>query len=58
MGWGVRDYPTPPENDRVPVCPVCGQDCRTIYRAHDFTVVGCDQCIDSLDAYMWMDEYL
>ena len=56
MGWGVRDYPAPPEPEPMPKCPVCGAECVTVYRAHDFAVVGCDMCIDAVDAYEWLEE--
>lgn len=38
--------------DREPICPVCGDPCETIYiRQHSGTVLGCDCCIDSKDAW-------
>lgn len=50
MGWGVHDYPEPPEV-KVPVCPVCGEECDTLYRDNSGSVVGCDNCVDALDAW-------
>lgn len=38
-------YPDPP------VCPICHQRCDTIYRAEDGTIVGCDRCIEAVDAW-------
>ena len=32
------------------VCPVCGQDCRRFYRRFDGTVVGCEECLEIVDA--------
>ena len=32
-------------------CPVCGELCRKIYRkARYFEIVGCENCVDELDA--------
>ena len=53
MGWGVNDYPTPPEYN-VPVCPICGNECSTLYR--DSTgIIGCENCVTELDA--WEEMY-
>ena len=50
MGWGVHDYPTPPEY-KVPVCPVCGNETDTLYRDLYGTIVGCDNCVTTIDAW-------
>jgi len=55
MGWGVRDYPTSPE-PRVPVCPVCGEECGKIVVNENHEVLGCDNCLDIQDAWFWMEE--
>ena len=34
----------PPEYE-VSHCPVCGQECWTIYKTLNGEVVGCDNCI-------------
>lgn len=32
------------------LCPLCGGECETIYRAkEDREIVGCDLCIESID---------
>ena len=54
-GWGVNDYPTPPEQPEI-ICPVCGFDCYTLY-TKDGEVVGCDNCIEEHDAYEWWDDH-
>ena len=54
MGWGVHDYPTPQEKPQ-PVCPVCYQECYTVYLVNG-EVVGCDNCVLELNAYEWLDE--
>jgi len=54
MGWGVSDYPEPPEFD-VPFCPICGSECETLYKI-DGEIKGCDQCVDVLDAWAYLLE--
>ena len=55
MGWGVRDYPSPPEKPQ-PVCPVCGQECGKVYMDFNRNVVGCDECLLEMDAEEWRQE--
>jgi len=57
MGWGVHDYPSPPEN-KVPHCPICGEECDTLFRDKDGEVFGCDNCVEQLDAWdlMFMED--
>jgi transposase len=48
----VHDYPDPPEeNYTAPICPVCGNECETIYRDRDHEVVGCENCVTAYDAW-------
>lgn len=44
-----------PEDRPDPVCPICGEHCVTIYKA-GAEVVGCECCIDAVDAWEWSDE--
>lgn len=30
-----------------PTCPVCGEECYTIYYDRDKSVVGCENCVDT-----------
>lgn len=53
MGWGVHDYPTPPDPEPMPRCPVCGEECETVYVDRTNTVVGCNECIEAYDALFW-----
>lgn len=39
-----------PEKDGVPRCPCCGWECITLYRGRGGEIVGCENCIDALDA--------
>lgn len=50
MGWGVHDYPGPPLEKPMPVCPECGAECETLYFGRDGSILGCDECIDAKDA--------
>ena len=52
---GLRDYPDPP-NYEVPHCPVCGQECETLYRDRYGEVIGCNDCIDAVDAWEVLDD--
>jgi len=51
------ERPLEPPPDDNPICPVCGNECKEIYR-NFFTgeIIGCDSCITSHDAYDWWDE--
>ena len=44
-----RDMKVPPE--LVPRCPVCGQECETVYKTKDYEIVGCDLCLRPVDAW-------
>ena len=46
----------PPEPEAAPCCPCCGEECETLYRALSGTVVGCEKCVDALDA--WENRHL
>lgn len=43
-------------NEREAVyCPFCGRECDTIYLDKNGDAVGCDQCIQTEDAFDWAD---
>lgn len=48
----MERYGVPPylADAKEPICPLCGSECQTIYKA-DGEIVGCDNCVDSFDAY-------
>lgn len=54
MGWGVK-YPEPPERHN-PHCPVCGEECDTVFINWLGEVVGCDSCLTDMDAYDWEEQ--
>ena len=43
-------YPDGKEPE-YPRCPICGEECETIYKSKDYDIVGCDECIRSIDAW-------
>ena len=51
----MRDYWLDPPEHANPICPVCGEECETIYKDTN-GVVGCENCISSQDAYDWAEE--
>lgn len=51
-------YGMPPYDDGPdPTCPVCGEECETIYTDKDGEPVGCDQCVTLWEAYEWCDKH-
>lgn len=46
----------PPDPEAAPCCPCCGEECETLYRAFSGAVVGCEKCVDALDA--WENRHL
>lgn len=39
------------DEEKVPVCPVCGAECTFIYQSRDGTIAGCDECMTEHDAW-------
>ncbi len=35
----------------LPRCPCCLSDCEVVYRDKNNVIVGCENCIDTVDAY-------
>lgn len=52
----MKDYkPEPPAwDDFIPICPVCGKECDTVYLDENRDVAGCDRCIRLKDAYEYL----
>ena len=48
-GWGDPD---------PPVCPVCGEECETIYMDMYRNVFACDRCLVEKDAWEWREEQM
>ena len=34
-----------------PLCPVCGEECETMYKDHYGAYVGCDVCMETVNAW-------
>lgn len=45
----------PPDPDPAPRCPVCGEECETFYIFDETEIVGCDRCIEAVDAIDYAD---
>ena len=53
----VRDA----ENNGMPsaepvLCPVCGEECETLFEDSNGEIFGCDQCVTQKDAWEWAEE--
>lgn len=48
-------YPSERYQDE-PRCPVCGELCETLYKDRYGDIVGCDECITTLNAWEENDE--
>ena len=44
-----------PSDDPVH-CPICGEECDTIFYDKNGEIFGCEQCIQKKDAYEWAEE--
>ena len=52
----IRDaerYGVPEPADSIPICPICEEECETIYTDKDGEPVGCDQCVTLWEADEW-----
>lgn len=47
-GYGYTDA-------EQPVCPVCGEECNELYFDIYRKIVGCDNCIETRDAWECLD---
>lgn len=51
--WGYQDNPFPPDEPAFQHCPVCGEECETIYKirtaSHSTEIIGCDMCYNPDD---------
>lgn len=55
--WGHQDNPFPPADDNCPICPICGENCTTVFRLKKTgEVYGCNKCIREQDAWEWQNE--
>ena len=40
-----------------PRCPICNKECETVYWSKQGEVVGCDECLETMDAWTYMEEF-
>ena len=53
----MRDYRiNPPVMKPMPVCPVCGEECETIYTDINSEVCGCDNCVTEYNSCEYFDD--
>ena len=53
--YGHQDNPFPQDEPDCPICPVCGEECETLYRQGN-EILGCDNCSVGVNALEWQDE--
>ena len=41
----------PPEQEPAPVCPICGSETDRFFTDFYHEIVGCSECIESVDAW-------
>lgn len=61
MNDGIPDHPVIQNMMRTgypdgkepeyPRCPVCGKECETLYSDRHGSYIGCDVCIETIDAW-------
>lgn len=51
---GVYGF-NPPEAVET-ICPICGQECRRIYRNLNGEIIGCAECVEEVSAEDYLDE--
>ena len=44
-------YPPGYGEETPPECPVCGEECETVYKDYWNTIVGCEHCVKAHDAW-------
>ena len=53
----MREYwNDPPVQKDNPVCPVCGEECETIYTDINSEICGCENCLTEYDAWDYFDD--
>ena len=49
-------YEEPEPKLAPPVCPICGEETDTFIADKDRNIIGCENCIEYLDAWDFADE--
>ena len=52
----IRDAEMNGYGDPPVECPICGEDCESIYLDGDRNVCGCEKCMKIIDSWDWMRE--
>ena len=47
----IPEPPLEPPEERHPRCPVCGEECDTFFENSFGEILGCEACIDIVDAW-------
>lgn len=47
----MREYWLDPPIHKTPICPICFEECETIYKDIDGNVFACNKCVIIEDAY-------
>ena len=47
----IPELPLEPPEEKHPRCPECGEECDHYFRDVYFDIVGCENCIEKLDAW-------
>ena len=46
--WKLPERPLePPEDPPRRTCPVCGEECETLYRRPYGEILGCENCVET-----------
>ena len=51
----IPEPPLEPHEEKHPRCPFCGEECEKYYRWRHGTIIGCDNCVEEVDAWEEMD---
>ena len=49
--YNLPERPLDPPEWTGPQCPKCGESCELLYRDIYGAIVGCERCVDRLNAY-------
>ena len=53
----MREYwLDPPKQESLPVCPVCGEECETVYTDLYDEVCGCENCLTEYDSRDYFED--
>lgn len=45
------------EDYKCPVCPICGEECDTLYLDRNREIFGCDVCVAAEDAWEFEEDH-